>query len=100
VDDITWALKAWQVREVTAYGFASSSGSRTANRELAQRRADWVSESLRAAGFDARSVAETGVPDQRELERRFGLAYFQRVDLRLGHDPVPPAELATPEGAP
>jgi len=90
VDDIIWALKAWQVNEVTAYGFASSSGSRTANRALAQRRAEWVAESLRAAGFDARALAEFGVADQRELERRFGMAYFQRVDIRLGHDPAPP----------
>ncbi len=97
VDDITWALKAWQVSEVTAFGFASSSGSRTVNRELAQRRAEWVSESLRAAGFEARAVAEFGVPDQRELERRFGLAYFQRVDIRVGHEPVPPADFGPPK---
>ena len=98
VDDITWALKAWQVSQVTAYGFASSSGSRSANRDLAQRRAEWVSESLRAAGFDARAMAEFGPPDQRELERRFGQAYFQRVDIQLGHDPLPPAAPVRPEG--
>jgi len=100
VDDITWALKAWQVGDVTAYGFASSTGSRTANRALAQRRADWVAESLRAAGFDTRAVAEFAVPDQRELERRFGLAYFQRVDIRPGHGPVPPGATALAEEAP
>jgi uncharacterized hydrophobic protein (TIGR00271 family) len=90
VDDITWALRAWQVEDVTAYGFASSVGSRSANRALAQRRAEWVAESLQASGFDARAVAEFAAPDQRELERRFGLTYFQRVDIRPGHGPVPP----------
>jgi uncharacterized hydrophobic protein (TIGR00271 family) len=93
VDDITWALNAWQVQDVTAYGYASSTGSRTANRALAQRRADWVAESLRAAGFDTRAVAGFAAADQRELERRFGLAYFQRVDIRPGHGPVPPGAL-------
>ena len=95
VDDIVWALKAWQVDAVTAFGFASSTGSVSANRLLAERRAEWVAESLRAAGFDARAVAEFRVPDQRDLERRFGLTYFQRVDIRLGHGPRPvPVPLA------
>jgi uncharacterized hydrophobic protein (TIGR00271 family) len=89
VDDIIWALKAWQVTAVTAHGFASSSGSVTANRLLAERRAAWVAESLRAAGFDARAAADFRVPDQRDLERRFGLTYFQRVDIQLGHGPQP-----------
>jgi hypothetical protein len=43
-------------------------------------------------------MAEFGLPDQRELERRFGQAYFQRVDIQLGHDPLPPAALVRPEG--
>lgn len=100
VDDITWALRAWQVEQVTAYGFASSTGSRSANRDLAQRRAEWVAESLQAAGFDARAVAEFAVPDQRELERRFGLAYFQRVDIRPGHGPIPPETAPPAAGIP
>ena len=62
VDDIVWALKAWQVDKVTARGFASSSGSVTANRRLAERRAEWVAECLRAAGFDAESTADFDVP--------------------------------------
>lgn len=96
-DDITWALKAWQVHEVSAYGFASSTGSTRTNRELARRRAEWVAESLLAAGFDARPVAEERVPAQRDLERRYGLTYFQRVDVLPGHGPQPPVPSSTPE---
>ena len=59
------------------------------NRSLAQRRAEWVAESLRAAGFDALVAADLRVPGQRALERQFGVTYFQRVDIRLGKDPQP-----------
>jgi len=89
VEDIVWALRAWQVDEVTVVGFASSTGSTAANRALAQRRAEWLAESLRAAGFAAVPVAEIRVPNQRDLERRYGLTYLQRVDVRLGHGPEP-----------
>lgn len=89
VSDIVWALKAWQVREVTAHGYASSVGATQANRALAERRAQWVAASLQAAGFDARAVAASSVPGQRNLERRFGLTYFQRVDIQLGHGAAP-----------
>ncbi len=99
VDDIIWALKAWQVKAVTTHGFASTSGSVTANRLLAERRAEWVAESLRAAGFDAVPVADFRPPDQRDLERRFGLTYFQRVDIRIGHGPQPtPVPVAAEAG--
>lgn len=91
VADIVWALKAWQVGAVTVTGFASSTGSTATNRSLAQRRAEWVAESLRAAGFDALVAADVRVPGQRDLERRFGVTYFQRVDIRLGKGPQPPS---------
>jgi len=87
--DILWALEAWQVEQVTVVGFASSPGSAAANRSLAQRRAEWVAESMRAAGFDALALAESRVPNQRDLERRFGLTYLQRVDIRVGQGPDP-----------
>jgi uncharacterized hydrophobic protein (TIGR00271 family) len=91
VDDIVWALKAWQVGAVTVTGFASSTGSTATNRSLAQRRAEWVAESLRAAGFDALVAADVRVPGQRVLERQFGVTYFQRVDIRVGKGPQPPS---------
>lgn len=94
VDDIVWALRAWQVRQVTVLGFASSTGSLAINSALAERRAGRVATALRAAGVDAVTDAETRVPNQRELERRYGLTYLQRVDVRIGQEPtsLPPAE--------
>lgn len=94
VDDIIWALSAWQVDRVTVVGFASSTGSLAANSELAERRAERIATALRAAGLDAIADAEARVPNQRELERRYGFTYLQRVDVRLGQQPLslPPAE--------
>lgn len=97
VDDIVWALKAWQVNAVTARGYASSSGSTAANRRLAERRAEWVAESLRAAGLDAASTADFEAPDQRDLERRYGFTYLQRVDVQVGQQPL---EAPFPAGSP
>lgn len=98
VEDVNWALRAWQVEAVTVHGFASSTGPASVNRRIAERRAEWVAESMRAAGFAAEPLAEFQAPAQRELERRFGLDYFQRVDIRPGR--LAPAGLpAGPSGA-
>jgi uncharacterized hydrophobic protein (TIGR00271 family) len=88
VDDAIWALRAWQVERATVVGFASSSGSLAANAALAEQRAERVAMALRAAGLDAVAIAEARVPNQRELERRYGLTYLQRVDVRIGQQPA------------
>jgi len=81
--EIAWTLEGWGTRELTVTGNASTTGSYRANAALALRRAAAAADLLRAAGFRVRIAASFPAPGQRDLERRLGSDFFQRVDFLL-----------------
>jgi len=93
--EIAWTLRGWGVSELTVAGNASSSGSSRRNAALALQRAASAGTLLREAGFRVHIVSSFPAPAQRELERRFGRQYFQRVDFLLT-----PPDVTDPARAP
>jgi outer membrane protein OmpA-like peptidoglycan-associated protein len=81
LQNIVWALKSAAATSAKVTGYADSSGTRSANRRMATKRAETVAEALSAAGIAAKPEAVFPVPDQAGMERELGRALFRRVDV-------------------
>lgn len=82
VQDVAWALHAWEVGAVEVIGHASTSGRARVNTALAFARAGRVAALLREAGITATPVADYPATGQAALQRQQGLAAFRTVEIR------------------
>jgi uncharacterized hydrophobic protein (TIGR00271 family) len=81
LQNIIWALKSAAAASAQVTGYSDSSGTPTANRRMAMKRAEAVANALSAAGIAAKPEAVFPVPDQAGMERELGRALFRRVDV-------------------
>lgn len=85
IKNILWALKKWEINEVTVIGYASSFREFKGfdNSSLAYKRATNVAEILKKAGI--RSNARGNYHDlrQKKDELDFGINNFHRVEIHL-----------------
>ncbi|MEM7766853.1 MAG: DUF389 domain-containing protein [Pseudomonadota bacterium] len=82
LDLALWALERWQVRDIDVIGYASSIGSDTQNRRLAERRANGVAAWFGGKGIIAAPRADYPAFRQAEIEQQQGFARYRRVVLR------------------
>ncbi len=85
VNDIIWALRRWDVKEVAVVGYASTVGEyeRFNNNSLAYRRAKAVLDRLEEEGIKVKPRSEYTSFDQRREEFNFGINSLHRVEVRL-----------------
>lgn len=81
LQDILWALRAWQVGKVRVIGFASTDGE--GPRRLARARAARVAGVLEQGGVSAVTAAEYPALAQRQEERERGYEAFQAAEVRV-----------------
>ena len=80
---VVWALKKWNVKNVSAVGFASTFGGERRNQGLALKRAQYIADLLKADGIEATARKDFVTDGQREEEIRKGTDSFQKVEIRL-----------------
>jgi uncharacterized hydrophobic protein (TIGR00271 family) len=74
--DSIWALHRWKPETIAVTGYASSSGSAAANRQMALRRAETIVAALAEAGLEAEARSDFQGARQAAEERRLGTSHF------------------------
>ena len=90
LNDIVWALHAWQIKSVELTGFASTTGAARRNRALAADRAREVARVLEGASIHASWQVIYPAPGQRQEERQDGYASWRRVTITFASPPRQP----------
>lgn len=86
LEDVMWALKRWDIRDVDIIGYASTTGKEVSNAKLAHQRSQAIANILKEDGFVVHVRGRYLTQNQREKEKYKGLGSYQRVDLRPHYD--------------
>ena len=79
--DSIWALHRWKPETIAVTGYASSSGSAAANRQMALRRAETIVAALAEAGLEAEARSDFQGARQAADERRLGTSHFTAASI-------------------